>query len=106
MLKLAAKLLKECAKSIGFAARIGGDEFAVILPNFDEAKANKLIANIGKAFADRAYEMCGADIALGYAVKTEIEQELSDIIDEADRRMYQKKRNDRRRNDPSPAILF
>lgn len=101
VLRCAAQILVECAGEQGVVARIGGDEFVVVVPSLDEPAAEELICNIKKAFVSRSDEMHGAGIALGYAIRTEESQELSNIIDEADKRMYQDKRNDRRRRDSS-----
>jgi len=91
-----ARLLSECLDGNGTLARIGGDEFALIVPDYGEAEASALINCIKTSLADKADELHGASIALGYALKTKPHQDLKNIIDEADANMYQDKRNDRR----------
>jgi len=96
VLRCVARLLAECTGDRGSVARIGGDEFAIIIPGYDESAAAVLINDIKTALAAKADEMLGAGIALGYAVKTDPYQELAAIINEADKKMYQDKGNDRR----------
>lgn len=96
VLKGIARLLVECTLGRGMPARIGGDEFAIVIPNFGEADAENLKNDIRKAFVAKAGRMHGAGIALGHAVKSNTGEELLKIIDEADKRMYEDKRNDRR----------
>jgi len=97
VLRGATRILVECTGEQGAVARIGGDEFAIVIPYFDNAAAEVLIENIKQTFADKADKMYGAGIALGYAIKTEPDQDVDKIRDEADMNMYQDKRNDRRR---------
>ena len=97
LLRSISELLTRCAKDLGLVCRIGGDEFAIILYGQSEDKIVELIENIRESFVGREEEMLGASIALGYAIKTNISQNLKNIIEQADRNMYSDKRNDRRR---------
>jgi len=96
VLKQMAQILVRCTSGNGAVARIGGDEFAIIIPEYDKAAAKLLIAQIKETVAVESSQMHGAGIALGYAIKTEKDQELSKIIDNADKKMYKDKDNDRR----------
>ncbi|MDL2248496.1 diguanylate cyclase [Tyzzerella sp. OttesenSCG-928-J15] len=98
LLRTIAELLTKCAKGIGLVSRIGGDEFTIVVYGRPEEEIVKLIAEIRQAFKERESEMNGASIALGYAIKTTPEQNIYEIIEEADKRMYVDKENDRRRN--------
>jgi len=97
VLRRTAQLLVECVGEDGAVARFGGDEFAVILPNYGEIFAERLLSNIKRTFLTKGDELHGAGIALGYALKTHTSQKLSTVMDEADKNMYADKRNDRRR---------
>ena len=97
LLRSISELLTRCAKDIGLVCRIGGDEFAIILYGQSESKVEELIESIRASFVGKEEEMLGASIALGYAIKTNISQNLKNIIDQADKNMYSDKRNDRRR---------
>ena len=97
LLRSISELLTRCAKDLGLVCRIGGDEFAIIIYGKSEDKIIELIESIRASFVGREEEMLGASIALGYAIKTNISQNLKNIIDTADKNMYSDKRNDRRR---------
>ena len=56
MLRVAAEMLQSCCREVDTAARIGGDEFALILPGIsdpDEAArvANRLTIAVGEPIA-------------------------------------------------------
>jgi len=97
-LRIAASLISECVREKGTVARIGGDEFAIIAPGYNEKAAEALTEDIKEAFANKSEALHGAGIALGYAIKVDLKQKLTEIMNEADKKMYQDKRNDRRRN--------
>ena len=96
ILGLMALSLVECVAEKGVVARIGGDEFAVVLAGCDVAAAENLIKRIRETITRKKDLLHGAGIALGYAIKSEPQQELSKIVEEADKNMYVDKRNDRR----------
>ena len=96
ILRLIALTLVECTGEKGMAARIGGDEFAIVLPGCDETAAEKIVSEIRAAIARKEDLLHGAGLAVGYAIKTDPGQDLAEIIDEADKKMYVNKNNDRR----------
>ena len=96
VLRKAAQILADCAGERNFLARLGGDEFVILAPGFDTDAADTLINSIRESFAKQASGLHGANIALGYRIKTDAKQDLTDIIAEADKDMYLDKRNDRR----------
>jgi diguanylate cyclase (GGDEF)-like protein len=98
LLRQAAMILVECIGDYGSVARIGGDEFAIITPNIDEAQLNHLISRIKSTFKDKKEELLGGGIAIGYAIKSKAGQDISSVIERADKNMYEDKRNDRRQS--------
>ena len=96
ILGIMALSLVECTADKGVVARIGGDEFAIVIAECDAAGAENLIAKIREIIAEKKDSLHGASIALGYAIKTSPEQDLARIVKEADQNMYLDKRNDRR----------
>lgn len=96
LLQAFAEILIEATKGIGTVARIGGDEFALMLPSTDEDRAMEIINSIKNKIAGKKEELFDCSIALGYAIKTNMLQSIEETIETADKDMYTDKRNDRR----------
>lgn len=98
LLKDAASAFRKASKETGVAARIGGDEFALILPSCDDKKTDRIMADIKHAFEEvHSKEIIGS-ISLGASTKTSPEQGLAEIIETAENNMYRDKTMDRKRN--------
>ena len=91
-----AQVLKDCSRDNDIIARVGGDEFLVMLLVDDEADMQQFCQRLDLAFS----EMIGKSTALqsnslsyGYVItdnSTDIDLEA--LISEADTRMYENKR--------------
>lgn len=93
LLMRAATILKAQCPKEGMVARIGGDEFVLLLRNHDEAKTAQLIKRIQKNVAEeRASLPQGMSVALGAAIKHVPEENMNMLYAEADALMYQNKR--------------
>lgn len=92
---IAHSLTSECPKR-GFAARIGGDEFILVIPHCDVAEAQLVIDAIRTKVRSVEAQFMGASIALGCVAKTQPEQDIDTLIHEADQLMYSQKQYDRR----------
>jgi diguanylate cyclase (GGDEF)-like protein len=74
------------------AARIGGDEFAVLLPGSDEAGADKTMEDIRRLVDLNNQYYTGASLSLSIGAATGTPGEpLEDIVKRADARMYEEK---------------
>lgn len=89
LIEVAQKLL-ESVKERGFCARIGGDEFALILPKCSESEAWQLVVELQKAhtFVVQNVELT---VSFGVAVQTEKEVSLNTIIKHAENSMNKSK---------------
>jgi diguanylate cyclase (GGDEF)-like protein/PAS domain S-box-containing protein len=95
LLKIISSRLRSCVRGDDFIARIGGDEFCVLLQEIAEpreaaAVAQKLIHELGKAYRIGEHELsCGASI--GIACVPQDGQDVATLLRLADAAMYRAK---------------
>jgi len=89
----AAKAIAEAKPDNAFVARIGGDEFVVLVPNSEPDTAEEFIA--------KANELCSGNdnekyqvpsISWGHSLMTSSDQSYNELFEEADRMMYEYKK--------------
>ena len=101
LLQEAALLLRENCREEDFVARIGGDEFVIILEGADQQLTEQVCNRIQKSF--RAYSSRKdkrtfyLSISLGSATKTSHDQTMDLLMKEADEKQYQKKHQMKKR---------
>jgi len=93
LLKKVAKTLKSTCRKEDIISRWGGDEFAIILPETDAKDASRVIKRINEAFNNIEEEIIKPDIALGVATKEDINEDIMEVLTEAENRMYRNKLN-------------
>ncbi len=96
LLKAVAKVLQATCRADDIAARIGGDEFAVLLSKTDEEETLRLTLRIREAMSSETVAGLPLSVSSGWATKTDPLTDIDDVFKEAEDHMYREKVSDRR----------
>jgi len=91
LLRQTATLLRSIFREGDVLARIGGDEFAVLLPTTDSATAEQMLARVKKQLAEHNAEHPDLPVQLSLGMATAEKNNLTEAFRVADRRMYSDK---------------
>jgi len=98
-----ACLLSKLRRADDIIARIGGEEFALVLPGTDIEEAISIADELCERMASSPLIVDGCDVVMtasfGVAVISEKDTSLADVIARADRALYRSKRAGRNRVD-------
>jgi len=97
VLKRVAQVLQGHKRRTDFVARHGGEEFAVILVNTDEAGGRILAERFRQAIEKANWRDRPVTASFGLAAAVGSEQPTSSLINDADRALYQAKKRGRNR---------
>jgi diguanylate cyclase (GGDEF)-like protein len=88
-------------------ARMGGDEFACLLPGAGMARALQMAEAVRRGFETQRIEglTCHPTVSVGLAVASEPGQTLTSLLVSADRALYRAKGEGRNRVAPAPPVL-
>ena len=106
LLQMAASTLRKSLRTSDYAFRIGGDEFALLLPQSDTEQATTLSRRLRAAYADSIEPLnLRIPLALDYGLAVYPDDgELQEVlIRVADERLYQLK-NETRAQGPAPPV--
>ncbi len=79
LLRQAGRVLNSCFRGEDVAARLGSDEFGVLLPGVNAAEAGEVMARLQQAFA--AANAHGPGLPITYSIGAATAQEAQDLID-------------------------
>lgn len=87
-IKKAAEIIKSSLREEDIAARIGGDEYAVILPETDGNAADKICQRIYDRCGEVKFARENLDLSVGYSTYRTGEDSLNEVFVRADKEMY------------------
>jgi diguanylate cyclase (GGDEF)-like protein/PAS domain S-box-containing protein len=93
LLIAAARMIRESFREGDLAARIGGDEFAIVLPNTTAPAVENACQRIQETVDtyNATTPELPLSISVGFAVRNGSHKNLKDVFKEADNHMYRKK---------------
>ncbi len=97
LIKKIADILKKSCRSEDAVARVGGDEFIILLPNTEEKEVIMVVERIKAGLSGEKVNDIQCSIAIGYDTKTSAYEDVEKIIGNAENEMYQDKAISRKR---------
>lgn len=91
LLQKVAEIMKTECRSDEILARIGGDEFVILLPKTNEKDVQGLISRIQTAVSKFHNETVILSVSMGYAVKNSGSEDIKDVFKVAEDDMYRHK---------------
>ncbi|MEN6327967.1 MAG: HD domain-containing phosphohydrolase [Syntrophomonas sp.] len=91
LLKTSAQILQKLTRQEDIVARIGGDEFVILLPRTTEKQAQDMVDRIVQECGGTELNGIKVSISLGVACKEDPSTDINKIRSLSDERMYSKK---------------
>jgi len=108
VLRLVSEALRSRCREYDYVARMGGDEFVLLLPGGDRRSIQERIAEIRQLPIETGVPASsGVSMSIGAAYYPEDGSDAEELLAEADRRMYKAKhlqKKYRMAGDPQPAV--
>jgi diguanylate cyclase (GGDEF)-like protein/PAS domain S-box-containing protein len=93
LLAIASQVIRRSFRESDVVARVGGDEFAILLPNSPRPKVEEICARIKTSVVDynRKNPRLPLGISTGFSIRTGPGQSMAELYREADNAMYKEK---------------
>lgn len=91
-----AEVLKKICREEDIIARVGGDEFAILLPKTEAEVVEKIITRVKHELSKEQIAAVKCSMSMGYDLKTSMEQDIERTMRNAEDRMYKEKTLTRR----------
>jgi diguanylate cyclase (GGDEF)-like protein len=108
VLQLVARGLSEVCRGSDYPARMGGDEFVIVVPGLKEEMCESYLDRLQMVAREAGWAACGEQclgISVGTAMYPADGENLETLLAEADKRMYKDKQSSKKmRALPSPEL--
>lgn len=91
LLKKVASILKMECNNEDILARIGGDEFILLLPKKNAKDTEKIIGRINKTIENEKVDNTILSVSIGYALKDDESESMDEVYKKAEDAMYKNK---------------
>lgn len=86
-----ARVMKSCCRDNDIIARIGGDEFVILMPNTDFVAAETIISKMIELSSQEKVGAIGLSISFGFETKVSETQKFQDVFKDTEDKMYRNK---------------
>lgn len=91
ILKEFAQILKSECRHDEIASRVGGDEFVILFSKTDRTSVENIIKRLNAAISKVRIDNIILSVSMGFAIKTDPHDDLTDVFKRAEDAMYQHK---------------
>jgi diguanylate cyclase (GGDEF)-like protein len=101
VLQLFAEVASNCMRRADLFGRLGGEEFAALLPDATRERAMAIAEDVRRSFAEATREVDGrpvlATVSIGVVISYDSVLDISALLAQADHALYRAKDNGRNR---------